>query len=243
MVEKVRSRLDLILGIILALGMVLALYMAFGMRFLQFLHLFGAPRETTMGDLQRIFYFHVGAAIAGMTAFAVNFAASLMYVIRKNRRWDNLALAAAETGVVFLSMVLVTGPIWAKSVWFIWWTWSPRLTLSLVLCLLYVAYLLIRNYIEDPERRAMVSAVFGIIAFLDVPLVWFSIRLWRDIHPSAMLETGGLSPAMRPAFFVCFAAFEILMIYILRRRFYLEAMRVELERIERQADIRVEELR
>jgi len=196
-----------------------------------------------MGDLQRIFYFHVGAAIAGMTAFGVNFAASIMYITKKNRWSDGLALAAAETGVIFLSMVLVTGPIWAKPVWFIWWTWSPRLTLSLVLCLLYVAYLLIRKYIEDPERRAMVSAVFGIIAFLDVPLVWYSIRLWRDIHPSAMLETGGLSPSMRPAFFVCFAVFELLMIYVLRRRFYLETMRVELEWIERQADAVHEGLR
>ena len=233
MSEKVRSRLDFILGIVLAPGMVLALYMAF----------IGAPRETTMGDLQRIFYFHVGAAIAGITAFAVNFAASLMYVIRKSRRWDSLALAAAEVGVIFLSMVLVTGPIWAKPVWFIWWTWSPRLTSALVLCLLYVAYLLIRKYIEDPERRAMVSAVFGIIAFLDAPIVWFSIRWWRDIHPSAMLETGGLSPSMRPAFFVCFAVFELLMIYLLRRRFYLETMRVELEWIERQADVVREGLR
>ena len=176
---------------ILILSMTLALYMAF----------LGAPREKTMGDLQRIFYFHVPAAIAGLTAFAVNFAASLMYVIRKNRRWDNLALSAAEIGVMFFIMVLVTGPIWAKPAWFVWWTWSPRLTLSLVLCLLYVAYLLIRNYIEDPERKAMVAAVFGIVAFVDVPLVWFSIRWWRDLHPSPMLETGGLSPVHAPGIF------------------------------------------
>ena len=233
MSEKVQSRLDLVLGTVLAFGMVLALYMAF----------IGAPRETTMGDLQRIFYFHVGAAIAGMTAFAVNFAGSLMYLVRKNRWWDSLALAAAEVGTIFFCMVLITGPIWAKPVWFTWWTWSPRLTLSLVLFLLYIAYLLIRNYIEDPERRALVSAAFGVIAFVDAPLVWFSIRWWRDIHPSAMLETGGLSPSMRPAFFVCFAAFELLMIYLLRRRFYLETMRVELESIERQADAVREEIR
>jgi heme exporter protein C len=231
--EKVRSRLDLVLGIVLAPGMVLALYMA----------LIAAPREATMGDLQRIFYFHVGAAIAGMTAFAVNFAASLKYLLKNDRRWDSLALAASETGVIFFFMVLITGPIWAKPVWYVWWSWSPRLTLSLVLCLLYISYLLIRNYIEDPERRAMVSAVFGIIAFLDVPLVWFSIRWWRDQHPSAMLETGGLSPSMRPAFFVCFAVFELLMIYLLRRRFYLETMRVELEMIDRQSDAVDEEIR
>jgi len=224
--EKIQRRLDSVLGIILFLSMILALYMAF----------LGAPRETTMGDLQRIFYFHVPAAIAGLIAFAINFAASLMYVIRKNRRWDNLALSAAEIGVMFLLMVLVTGPIWAKPAWFVWWTWSPRLTLSLVLCLLYVAYLLIRNYIEDPERKAMVAAVFGIVAFVDVPLVWFSIRWWRDHHPSPMLETGGLSPSMRPAFLICLAAFMVLLVYLVRRRFYLQSMHDELESLERQAD-------
>ena len=189
-----------------------------------------------MGDLQRIFYFHVPAAITGLTAFAVNFAASLMVLFRRERRWDNLAVSAAEIGVLFMSIVLVTGPIWAKPVWFVWWTWSPRLTTSLVLCLLYAAYLLVRNYIEDTERRALVSAVFGVIAFADAPLVWFSIRWWRDIHPSPMLETGGLSPSMRPALWVCWAAFQLLMIYLLRRRYCLESMRSELERLERQAD-------
>ncbi len=225
MSEKIQSHLDTVLGLILGIGIIVALYMA----------LIAAPREITMGDLQRIFYFHVPAGITGMTAFAINFVASLMYLFRKNRWWDNLALSAAEVGVMFLAMVLITGPIWAKPAWFVWWTWSPRLTLSLVLCLLYVAYLLIRNYIEDPERRALVSAVFGIIAFVDTPLVWFSIRWWRDIHPSPMLETGGLSPSMRPAFLICWVAFQFLLIYLLRRRFYLESMRDELERLERLA--------
>jgi heme exporter protein C len=225
MSAKTQSRIDTLLGVLVAFGMIFALYMA----------LIGAPRERTMGDLQRIFYFHVPAAITGLTAFAVNFAASLMYVIRKKRWWDNLALSAAEIGVMFFSIVLVTGPIWAKPVWFVWWTWSPRLTASLVLCLLYAAYLLIRNYIEDPERKAMVSAVFGIIAFLDAPLVWFSIRWWRDIHPSPMLETGGLSPSMRPAFLICWIAFQLLMVYLLRRRFFLQSMRGEIETLERQA--------
>ena len=103
--------------------------------------------------------------------------------------------------------MVVTGSIWAKHEWFVWGTWSARLTTSLALCLLYVAYLLIRNYLEDPERRAMVSAVFGIIAFADTPLVWFSIRWWRDIH----------------------------LVYLLRRRFYLESMCEELEDILRRA--------
>jgi heme exporter protein C len=104
------------------------------------------------------------------------------------------------------------------------------------LCLLYIAYLLIRNYIEDPDRKAAMSAVFGIVAFLDAPLVWFSIRWWRDIHPSPMLETGGLSPAMRPALLLCWAAFQVLLIYLLRRRFFLQTLQDELEWLERQAD-------
>lgn len=224
MVDKRRkSAFDAILGLLVFAGMIAALYMAF----LQ------APRERTMGDLQRIFYFHVPAAMMGILAFAVNFAASVMFLIKKERRWDGLALSAGEIGVMFISMVLVTGPIWAKPVWFIWWTWSPRLTSSLILWMLYVAYLLIRTYVPDPDRRAMVSAVFGIIAFLDAPIVWFSIRWWRDIHPSPMLETGGLSADMRPAFCVCVAAFMFLFLYLIRRRYFLESTRHEVELLER----------
>jgi len=220
--QKRQSTFDAVLGVLVFVGMIAALYMVF----LQ------APREKTMGDLQRIFYFHVPAAMMGILAFAANFGSSLMFLIRKDRRWDNLAFSAGEVGVMFISMVLVTGPIWAKPVWFVWWTWSPRLTSALILWMLYVAYLLIRTYMPDPDRRAMASAVFGIVAFVDAPIVWFSIRWWRDIHPSPMLETGGLSPAMRPAFYVCVAAFLILFLYIIRRRYFLESARHEVELLE-----------
>jgi len=223
--DTLKSRLlDTTLLMVLFAVMPAALYMA----------LIDAPRERTMGDLQRIFYFHAPVAIAGITAFAVNFIASIMYVIRKNRRWDNLGVASAEVGVLFFIMVLVTGTIWAKPVWLVWWTWSPRLTASLILCMLYLAYLLIRKYIEDPERRGLVSAVFGIIAFADAPLVWFSIRWWRDIHPEPMLESGGLAPAMRPAFMTCLAAFLLLMFYILRRRFFLARIEDDVEELARE---------
>jgi heme exporter protein C len=218
---------DSVLGGLLFFGMVLALYMAF----------LGAPRERTMGDLQRIFYFHVPSGMMGLAAFALNFYASLMYLIKKDRKWDSLALSGAEVGVMFFTIVLVTGPIWAKPVWFVWWTWSPRLTSSLVLWMLYLAYMLVRNYVPDPERRAMMSAVFAIVAFVDAPIVFFSIRWWRDQHPSAMIETGGLSPAMRPAFYTCIAAFLLLLIYLIRRRYFLESARLEAERLERMADL------
>jgi heme exporter protein C len=226
MERKNTSRFDTILGFIMLASMILALYMAF----------LEAPRERTMGDLQRIFYFHVPAGMMGLTAFAVNFVASLVFLIRKSRWWDNLALSAAEIGVMFISIVLVTGPIWAKPVWLVWWTWSPRLTSSLILWMLYVAYLLVRNYVPDQDRRATMSAVFGIVAFVDAPIVWFSIRWWRDIHPSPMLETGGLSPAMRPALWTCAAAFLVLFIYLMRRRFYLESVRCDVELLARRAE-------
>jgi heme exporter protein C len=222
-----QRKLDALLLGILLIGMILALYMAF----------LGAPRESTMGDLQRIFYFHVPSGIAGLLAFAANFVACVMYLIKKDRKWDSLALSTAEVGVMFFTIVLVTGPIWAKPVWFVWWTWSPRLTSSLVLWLLYLAYMLVRGYVPDPERRAVMSAVFGIVAFLDAPIVFFSIRWWRDLHPSAVIETGGLAPEMRPAFFTCALVFLVLLVYIIRRRLFLESARVELERLERAANL------
>jgi heme exporter protein C len=219
---------DTILGGVLLVAMVAALYMAF----------IGAPRERTMGDLQRIFYFHVPSGMMGLAAFAVNFYASLMYLIKKDRKWDSLALSATEVGVMFFTIVLVTGPIWAKPAWFVWWTWSPRLTSSLVLWMLYIAYMLVRNYVPDPERRATMSAVFGIVAFLDAPIVFFSIRWWRDQHPSAVIETGGLPDSrMVLAFCVCIAAFLLLMTYLIRRRYFLESARLEVERLERTADL------
>jgi heme exporter protein C len=213
---------------VLLVAMILALYMAFLV----------APRERTMGDLQRIFYFHVPSGMMGLAAFTVNFFASLMYLLKKDRKWDSLALSATEVGVMFFTIVLVTGPIWAKPAWFVWWTWSPRLTSSLVLWMLYIAYMLVRNYVPDPDRKATMSAVFGIVAFLDAPIVWFSIRWWRDQHPSAMIEKGNLpDPTMVATFCVCIAAFLLLMVYLIRRRYFLESARLEAEQLERMADL------
>jgi heme exporter protein C len=225
---------DAILGVLLLVSMLLAIYMAF----------LGAPRASkeALGDLQRIFYFHVPSGVVGLCAFGVNFVASLLYLIRKDRKWDSLALAGAEVGVMFFTIVLVTGPIWAKPAWLVWWTWSPRLTSSLVLWILYLAYMLLRSYIPDPERRAMMSAIFGVVAFVDAPIVFFSIRWaannprFRDLHPPAVLETGGLDPAMWPAFITCLVTFMMLLVCLIRRRYFLESARLELERLERMAD-------
>ncbi len=200
--------------------------------------LFLAPTERTMGVIQRIFYFHVPSAWTGFVAFFIVFIASMAYLFRRARKWDWLAVSAAEIGVAFFTVVLTTGPIWAKPVWGIWWTWDARLTSTFVLWVLYVSYLLLRTLIADPERRAMVSAVFGIFAFLDVPLVYFSIWLWRTQHPQPVIGGGGLARQMWPPFLICWAALLGVMVVLLRQRYRLEALRYEVGELAMQAELR-----
>ncbi|MBI3669072.1 MAG: cytochrome c biogenesis protein CcsA [Acidobacteria bacterium] len=192
--------------------------------------LFLAPTERTMGLIQRIFYFHVPSAWTGFVAFFIVFIASIAYLLKRAPKWDWLAVSAAEIGVAFFTVVLTTGPIWAKPVWGIWWTWDARLTSTFVLWVLYVTYLLLRTLIADPERRAVVSAVFSIFAFLDVPLVYMSIRWWRTQHPQPVIAGGassGLDPQMWRVFMTCWAALLGLLVLLLRERYNLEALRHE----------------
>ena len=142
------------------------------------------PVEQTMGPIQKIFYLHLPVAICTFFACLTSFIASVGYLAQKRRFFDDLADGSAKVAVVLCSIVLATGMIWGKSAWGQWWTWSPRLTFSLVLWLLYVVYLMIRASIESSNRRGTVAAVYGIIAFLDVPLVFISVRLMPDIHPT-----------------------------------------------------------
>ena len=144
------------------------------------------PTEATMGPIQKIFYLHLPVAISTFLACFVAFVASIAYLTQRRPVWDDLAAASARVSVQLCSVVLITGMIWGKSAWGQWWTWSPRLTFSLVLWLLYVVYLTIRMSIESPQRRAVVSAVYAILAFLDVPLVYLSVRLMPDIHPTSI---------------------------------------------------------
>lgn len=149
-----------------------------------------APVDTSMGAIQKIVYLHVPVAIDSFLACTVVSLASVAYVWQRRLIWDDLALAAAQVAVAFSGLVLLTGMLWAKQAWGHWWTWSPRLTFSLVLLLLYVAYLLLRPAIGTADRRALVCAIYGMMAFLDVPLVYLSTRLLPDIHPTAMGLTG-----------------------------------------------------
>ena len=144
------------------------------------------PTEASMGEIQKVFYIHLPLAINTFVAALVVFIASIGYLVQRKSVWDDLAASAAKVAVLFCTGVLLTGMIWGRSAWGQWWTWSPRLTFSLMLWLLYAVYLMVRTSIESPQRRAMVSAVYGITAFLDVPLVWLSARLMPDIHPASI---------------------------------------------------------
>jgi heme exporter protein C len=175
------------------------------------------PTETTMGPVQKIFYLHLPVAINTFVACAVVFVASLGYLWQRKLWWDDLAAAAGKVAALYCAVVLLTGMIWGKSAWGHWWTWSPRLTFSLVLFLLYAVYLMIRPSIESPQRRAIVSAVYGIAAFLDVPLVYLSVKLLDDIHPSSI----SLEPAMKITLLAWFAPVTLLMGGLLVSRYRL----------------------
>ena len=201
--------------------------------------LFIAPDEKTMHAIQRIFYFHVSSAITSFVAFFLVFIANVGYLGTRKPRWDWLGVAAAEVGVACCTIVLITGPIWAHPVWGIWWTWDARLTSTFVLWLLYVSYLLLRTLVEEPERRALLSALFGIFAFIDVPLVFGSIRWWRTQHPQPIImgaPGSGLDPTMYKVLFFTWFAMLGLMTLLLRQRYRLEAMRGDLEIIQRESE-------
>src|ERR1700741_4559847 len=188
---------------------------------------FVAPTERTMGVIQRIFYFHAATAWAGEMVFFVCFVANLLYVWKREQKYDWLGVTCAEVGVACITVVLVTGPIWAKPVWGIWWTWDARLTSTFVLWILYICYLLLRTLVDEPDRRALLSALFGVFAFIDVPIVFGAIRWWRTQHPAPVIMGGpgsGLEPTMRKVFFFSVFALHALMLFLISERYRLEKL-------------------
>ena len=155
-----------------------------------------APTDSVLGHVQRVFYFHVPIAIMSFLAFFVVFIGSLMYLIKRTPKWDAVAHASAEVGVVFVTLALLTGIIWARPVWNTWWTWEPRLTTTMILWLIYVAYLMVRSYAPSQSKGAIYAAVVGIIGFIDVPIVYYSVVWWRSIHPSPVVGPFAQSDAL-----------------------------------------------
>jgi heme exporter protein C len=175
-----------------------------------------APDEPAMHMAQRIFYVHVPAAFAAMLAYLIVCIASAAYLRCERLFWDHLAASAAELGVVFSAIVLVTGPMWAKPVWGAYWRWEPRLTSMLVLFSMYVAYLMVRQYGAGADQLRRSAAVMGIVAFANIPLVYFSVRLWaagQQLHPQRV----GLDPKMGQALYVALSGFVLLFAFLLDR--------------------------
>jgi heme exporter protein C len=181
-----------------------------------------APTDAVLGDVQRVFYFHVPLAVLSFLAFFFVFIASLGFLARRTPAWDHLAHAAGEVGVVLVTLALLTGVIWARPVWGVWWTWEPRLTTTLILWLIYVAYLMVRAYAPNPARGAVYAAVVGVVGFVDVPIVYYSVQWWRSIHPSPVVgplaEAGALEPVMLAILLFSLLTFLVLFLHLLLLR-------------------------
>jgi len=191
-----------------------------------------APTEIIMGPIQRIFYFHMGTVWVATIAFIIVFVASIMYLINGKRKWDVLAYTSAEIGVFFITLTIITGSIWAKPVWGTWWTWDPQLTTTFILWILYIVYLLIRSSSGYDDKKAKYSAVFAIIAFIDLPLVYISARVMRGISPVVFGPGGGgIEPKMFTALLITLVSFTLLFILLLVERVKIENLKYQVHKL------------
>ncbi len=191
---------------------------------------FYAPREAVMGEAQRIFYFHVSSAWVSFVAFFVTLVAGIAFLRTGNHKWDRVALSSVEVGMTFAMMTLLSGMLWARPIWNAWWTWDPRLTTFTILLLIYFAYLMLREGIEDPDRRARFASVYGIVGFISVPITFFSIRFWRTIHPVVIGSSDpsakgsfNMEPQMLQTLLFSIAFFTVLYVTLMWHRLRLES--------------------
>jgi heme exporter protein C len=195
-----------------------------------------APTERLQGDVQRIFYFHLPLAWNAYLAFFVVFVASIVYLWKREGWWDALARASAEVGLLFTTLMVLTGSLWARPIWGTWWSWDARLTTTLILWFIYLGYLMVRSSVADEERAARYAAVLGIIGFVDVPIIHQSVVWWRTLHPEpVVLAPGG--PAMPPSMLISLAisllAFTALYLWLTRVRLHAELARGEVRKLRR----------
>jgi heme exporter protein C len=194
------------------------------------------PDEVSQGMIYRIIFFHVPAAITAMLCAGVACIASVGFLVTKSFRYDAVAVAVTEVGLAFLAANLVTGSIWGRIIWGIWWTWDARLTSALICWLLYAGYLMLRRSIEEPTARARIAAVFNIFAFTDVPIVFFSIKWWRTQHPQPVFWGGGsIEPAMYWTALLNLLALILLGVILTLIRLRQEEMQREIDSMRRYA--------
>ena len=180
------------------------------------------PTEQNLGISQRIFYFHVPLGWIGMVSIFVVGIASVIHLSTRNDKWDSIAYSAAELGLIFATLILVTGAIWAKPVWGVWWTWDPKLTTTLILWFIYVGYLMVRAYAPKGSRGRRYASVVALLGALDAPLIYMASIWWRTAHPDLnigpFVESGSLDSSMRLTFWMAFIAFTVFYVYILVER-------------------------
>jgi len=211
---------NILLWLSLAL-MVAALYLVFVY----------VPTEKEMGIVQRIFYLMVPMGWLAILSFFVVFIGSILYLVKRKSKWDILAHSSAEVGIVFTTLALITGAIWAKPIWGVWWTWEPRLTATLVLWLIYIAYLMVRSFATEESKGARFAAVVGIIGFVDIPIIALATTLWRGMHPGAVIFEGGLAPSMLLTLMVSIIAFTTLYLLLLIQKVSMKNDEIEIKRL------------
>jgi heme exporter protein C len=201
-----------------------------------YLALVFAPTEAVMGQVQRVFYFHIGTAWVGLMGFVLAAASGIAYLITKDMKWDRFEVAAVEVSTVFFLITIVLGSVWARPAWNTWWTWDPRLTTAAITELIYIAYFMLRGGIENPELRARIAAVYTLLGGVSAPITFMVIRLFRTIHPVVIgnpsaAEEGGFSMTsdMRVAFFFALFAFTVIFVDLLWHRIRLGSLQEKVE--------------
>lgn len=223
-----KPRLLSVIDLVALLMLAAAIYMVFVF----------APIERVMGLVQKVFYFHVSAGWVGMLSYLVAAIAAVVYLVTRRRSWDTVSLAAVELGLVFMLINIITGSIWARPIWNTWWTWDPRLTTATIMELAYAGYLMLRGAVEDPERRSRFASVYAIIAFISVPLTYFSIRIFRTIHP-VVIGNGApgnegsfdMTPAMLQTFLFSLLTFSVIYVSLLWHRIRLGRLADQVEEL------------
>ena len=203
-----------------------------------YLALFFAPTELVMGQVQRVFYFHIGTAWVGLLGFIIAALSGIVYLVTKDMGWDRFEVAAVEVSTMFFFLTIVLGSIWARPAWNTWWTWDPRLTTAAVTELIYIAYFMLRQGIEDPEKRARFGAVYTLLGGVSAPITFMVIRLFRTIHPvvigsqSAAAQGGfDMTSGMKVAFFFALFAFTVIFIDLIWNRVRLGALEDKVEQL------------
>jgi len=203
-----------------------------------YLAIFVAPTEKVMGDVQRVFYFHVGTAWVALIGFVFTAGLSVVYLVTKDLKWDRVQVAAVEVSVVFFLITIILGSIWARPAWNTWWTWDPRLTTAAITELIYIAYFMLRQGIDDPDRRARFGAVYALIGGLSAPITFFAIRLFRTIHPVVIAgsnpeaeSTFSMTDDMVTALLFALFAFTVIFIDLFWNRIRLGKLQDQVEQL------------